>query len=99
METAKDSVGAGLAVAERVAQDPSAGPQQAQAAVDAVHQAFAHGVAQTSLIGGIIMAAGTLIVLAILPGRPGFAKQSAEPGAGTTASEAATVREHVGSTR
>ncbi|MFF5572162.1 MULTISPECIES: MFS transporter [Streptomyces] len=98
METAKDSVGAGLAVAERVAQDPSAGPQQAQAAVDAVHQAFAHGVAQTSLIGGIIMAAGTLIVLAVLPGRRGFAKQSAEPGAGTTASEAATVREHTGST-
>ncbi|KUN97518.1 MFS transporter [Streptomyces caeruleatus] len=99
METAKDSVGAGLAVAERVAQDPAAGPQQAQAAVDAVHQAFAHGVAQTSLIGGIIMAAGTLIVLAILPGRRGFAKQSAEPGAGTTASEAATVREHTGATR
>ncbi|MEV0597695.1 MFS transporter [Streptomyces sp. NPDC050315] len=98
METAKDSVGAGLAVAERVAQDPSAGPQQAQAAVDAVHQAFAHGVAQTSLIGGIIMAAGTLIVLAVLPGRRGFAKQSAEPGAGTTASEAATVREHTGAT-
>ncbi|MEH0525908.1 MFS transporter [Streptomyces stelliscabiei] len=99
METAKDSVGAGLAVAQRVAQDPSAGPQQAQAAVDAVHQAFAHGVAQTSLIGGIIMAAGTAIVLAILPGRRGFAKQSAEPGAGTTASEAATVREHTGATR
>ncbi|KQX81921.1 MFS transporter [Streptomyces sp. Root1310] len=98
METAKDSVGAGLAVAQRVAQDPSAGPQQAQAAVDAVHQAFAHGVAQTSLIGGIIMAAGTLIVLAVLPGRRGFAKQSAEPGAGTTASEAATAREHTGST-
>ncbi|MET7704106.1 MFS transporter [Streptomyces sp. NPDC005485] len=99
MEIAKDSVGGGLAVAERVAQDPSAGPQQAQAAVDAVHQAFAHGVAQTSLIGGIIMAAGTLIVLAVLPGRRGFAKQSADPGAGTTASEAATVREHTGSTR
>ncbi|RZU25533.1 MFS transporter [Streptomyces sp. BK239] len=99
METAKDSVGAGLAVAERVGQDPSAGPQQAQAAVDAVHQAFAHGVAQTSLIGGIIMAAGTLIVLAVLPGRRGFAKQSAEPGTGTTASDAATVREHSGSTR
>ncbi|MEU2286093.1 MFS transporter [Streptomyces sp. NPDC013178] len=99
METAKDSVGAGLAVAQRVAQDPSAGPQQAQAAVDAVHQAFAHGVAQTSLIGGIIMAAGTLIVLAVLPGRRGFVRKSAEPGAGTTASEAATVREHTGSPR
>ncbi len=99
METAKDSVGAGLAVAQRVAQDPSAGPQQAQAAVDAVHQAFAHGVAQTSLIGGIIMAAGTLIVLAVLPGRRGLTQKSAEQGAGTTVSEAATVREHTGSTR
>ncbi|MFF0159061.1 MFS transporter [Streptomyces sp. NPDC005263] len=98
METAKDSVGAGLAVAERVAQDPSAGPQQAQAAVDAVHQAFAHGVAQASLIGGIIMAAGTLIVLAVMPGRRGFARKSAEPGAGTAASEATTVGEHTGST-
>ncbi|WP_333737716.1 MFS transporter [Streptomyces sp. IBSBF 2806] len=99
METAKDSVGAGLAVAERVAQDPSAGPQQAQAAVDAVHQAFAHGVAQASLIGGIIMAAGTLIVLAIMPGRRGFAKKASEPGSATTANEAATVPEHTGSTR
>ncbi|MFF7563073.1 MFS transporter [Streptomyces pseudovenezuelae] len=99
METAKDSVGAGLAVAQRVAQDPSAGPRQAQAAVDAVHQAFAHGVAQTSLIGGIVMAAGTLIVLAVLPGRRGFAKKDAEPGAVTAANEAATAREHTGSTR
>ncbi|MDX3458923.1 MFS transporter [Streptomyces sp. ME02-8801-2C] len=99
METAKDSVGAGLAVAQRVGQDPSAGPQQGQAAVDAVHQAFAHGVAQTSLIGGIIMAAGTLIVLAVMPGRHGFAKHNAEPGAGTTANETATAREHTGATR
>lgn len=99
METAKDSVGAGLAVAERVPQDPSVGPQQAQAAVDAVHQAFAHGVAQTSLIGGIIMAAGTLIVLAVLPGRRGFTKQTAVSGAGTAANEAAIVREHTGSAR
>ncbi|WP_069770137.1 MFS transporter [Streptomyces sp. LUP30] len=99
METAKDSVGAGLAVAQRVAQDPSAGPQQAQVAVDAVHQAFAHGVAQASLIGGIIMAAGTLIVLAIMPGRRGFAKKASEPGSATTANEAATVPEHTGSTR
>lgn len=65
---------------------PPPGPSRAQAAVDAVHQAFAHGVAQTSLIGGIIMAAGTPIVLAVLPGRRGFARKSAEPGAGTTAS-------------
>jgi len=99
MAVAEDSVGAGLAVAEQVAQNPSVGPEQAQAAVDAVHQAFAHGVAQTSLIGGIIMAAGTLIVLALLPGRRGSTRKNAEPGAGTAASETATVREHTGATR
>ncbi|MFI6623491.1 MFS transporter [Streptomyces sp. NPDC050528] len=69
LDTARDSVGGGLAVAQQIAKTPSAGPQQAQALVDAVHEAFAHGVAQTSLVGGIIMAAGTLIVLAVLPGR------------------------------
>jgi len=69
LDTANDSVGGGLAVAQEIAKTPSAGPQQAQALVDAVHEAFAHGVAQTSLVGGIIMAAGTLIVLAVLPGR------------------------------
>ncbi|WP_406118435.1 MFS transporter [Streptomyces sp. NBC_00989] len=69
LDTAKDSVGGGLAVAQQIAKTPSAGPQQAQALVDAVHESFAHGVAQTSLVGGIIMAAGTLIVLAVLPGR------------------------------
>ncbi|MEU8991064.1 MFS transporter [Streptomyces sp. NPDC048558] len=68
LETAKDSVGGGIAVAEQVAKNPAGGAQQAQALIDAVHEAFAHGVAQTSLIGGIIMAAGTLIVLAVLPG-------------------------------
>ncbi|MET8164912.1 MFS transporter [Streptomyces sp. NPDC005329] len=69
LETAKDSVGGGLAVAEQVAKDPAGGAQRAQALVEAVHEAFAHGVAQTSLVGGIIMAAGTMIVFAVLPGR------------------------------
>ncbi|MEU0312861.1 MFS transporter [Nocardioides sp. NPDC006273] len=93
MEIAKDSVGGGLAIAERVAQDPSAGPQQAQAAVEAVHQAFAHGVAHTSLVGAIIMAAGTLLVFVVLPGRREFARTSADPGTGTAASEVAAVPE------
>ncbi|MFE4964415.1 MFS transporter [Streptomyces sp. NPDC056660] len=69
MDTAKDSVGGGLAVAEQIAKSPSGGAQQAQALVDAVHESFAHAIAHTSLIGGIIMAAGTMIVLAVLPGR------------------------------
>ncbi|MBG0851896.1 MFS transporter [Streptomyces spinoverrucosus] len=74
LETAKESVGAGLAVAEQIARTPTAGPQQAQALVDAVHDSFAHGVAHTSLIGGIIMAAGAMIVLAVLPGRKSTGK-------------------------
>jgi EmrB/QacA subfamily drug resistance transporter len=68
LETAKESVGGGLAVAEQLAKTPSTGAQQAQALVDAVNESFAHSVAHTSLIGGIIMAVGTLIVLAVLPG-------------------------------
>ncbi|MCQ9132355.1 MFS transporter [Streptomyces hilarionis] len=77
LETAKDSVGGGLAVARQVAQDPAGGARQAQTVVEAVHQAFAHGVAQTSLIGGIIMAAGTMIVFAVLPGRKAAAARQA----------------------
>ncbi len=78
LDTAQDSVGGGLAVAEQVAKDPAAGPQQAQVLVDAVHQAFAHGVAQTSMVGGIVMAAGALIVLAVLLGRSGAGKRRPE---------------------
>ncbi|MFF5187917.1 MFS transporter [Streptomyces sp. NPDC000345] len=69
LDTAKDSVGGGIAVAGQIAKNPAGGPQQAQALIDAVHEAFAHSVAQTSLVGGIIMAAGAMIVLAVLPGR------------------------------
>ncbi|OXY92374.1 MFS transporter [Streptomyces diastatochromogenes] len=78
LDSAKESVGAGLAVAGQVAKSPSGGPQQAQALVDAVHESFAHGVAQTSLVGGIIMTAGTMIVLAVLPGRKSGAKHRQE---------------------
>ncbi|WBO68101.1 MFS transporter [Streptomyces camelliae] len=69
MSTAKDSVGGGLAVAEQVAKNPQGGAQQAQALVAAVHESFAHAIAHTSLIGGIIMAVGAVIVIAVLPGR------------------------------
>lgn len=73
------------------------GPQQAQAVVDAVHQAFAHGVAQTSLIGGIIMAAGTMIVLAVLPGRRTVGTKGARREA--EAADAERVEEHAESAR
>ncbi|MFF0011264.1 MFS transporter [Streptomyces sp. NPDC005374] len=79
MDTAKDSVGGGLAVAEQVAKEPGGGPQQAQTLVDAVHESFAHAIAHTSLIGGIIMAAGTVVVLLVLPGRQAAGKHHQEP--------------------
>ncbi|MER5294670.1 MFS transporter [Streptomyces pharetrae] len=83
LDAAKESVGGGLAVAERIAGSPDGGPQQARALVDAVHESFAHGVAHTSLVGGVIMAAGALIVLLVLPGRrsagQGPAEAAAEP--------------------
>ncbi|MFJ8189449.1 MFS transporter [Streptomyces sp. NPDC096094] len=78
LEAAQDSVGSGLAVAEQVAKDPAGGAQQAQTLLAAVHEAFAHGVAQTSLIGGLVMAAGAMIVLGVLPGRRRPAREQAE---------------------
>ncbi|MFD8380466.1 MFS transporter [Streptomyces sp. NPDC059679] len=78
LDTAKDSAGGGLAVAEQVAKNPQGGPQQAQALVGAVHESFAHAVAHTSLIGAIIMAAGTLVVVAVLPARKAAGKHSQE---------------------
>lgn len=85
MDTAKDSVGGGLAVAEQVGQNPQGGAQQAQALIDAVHESFAHSIAHTSLIGAIIMAAGTMIVIAVLPGRKAAGKhRQAEPGTAET---------------
>ncbi|MCV2458615.1 MFS transporter [Streptomyces sp. ICN988] len=82
LDTAQDSVGGGLAVAQRLATNPAAGPEQAHALADAVHKAFAHGVSTTSLVGGIIMAAGTAIVLAVLPGhRRGGPEDRPEGGA------------------
>ncbi|MEU0671458.1 MFS transporter [Streptomyces sp. NPDC006172] len=93
MQAAQDSVGGGLAVAQRIAHDPSGGPRQAQTLADAVHQAFAHGVAQTSLTGGIIMAAGTLIVLAVLPGRRATTANRPAAGAGDGADEVTGANE------
>jgi EmrB/QacA subfamily drug resistance transporter len=97
LDAAGESVGGGIAVAERVAKSPEGGPQQARALLDAVHEAFAHGVAHTSLVGGIIMAAGALIVLAVLPGRKaGRAGTAADAdGTGVDGADAAAAREHV----
>lgn len=83
LDAAQDSVGGGLAVAEQVARQPAGGPQQAQALLDAVHDAFSQAVSRTSLIGGIIMAAGTVLVLAVLPRRQGAAGTGAVADPGT----------------
>ncbi|TDU74981.1 MFS transporter [Streptomyces sp. KS 21] len=93
MDTAKDSVGGGLAVAEHIAKTPGGGPQQAQTLIEAVHESFAHAIAHTSLIGAIIMGAGTLIVIAVLPGRKATGKHRQEESA---AAEAAAESETVG---
>jgi MFS family permease len=68
LHTAKDSVGGALAVAQQVAHNPAGGPRQAQALVAAADHAFAHAVTQASLVGGIILAAGTVVVALMLPG-------------------------------
>ena len=78
LDTAKDSVGGGLAVAQEIAKSPQGGPQQGQALAEAVYESFAHAVAHTSLIGGVIMAAGTLVVLGVLPNRRAAAKHRSE---------------------
>lgn len=93
MDTAKDSVGGGLAVAEHIAKTPGGGPQQAQTLIEAVHESFAHAIAHTSLIGAIIMGAGTLIVIAVLPGRKATGKHRQEESA---AAEAAAESETAG---
>jgi hypothetical protein len=80
LDAAEESVGAGLAVAEQGARTPAVGPQQAQALVDAVRDSFAHSVAHTSLVGGIIMAAGSMVVLAVLPGRKAGPKAGEDTG-------------------
>ncbi|MFI7277662.1 MFS transporter [Streptomyces sp. NPDC049879] len=69
LDTAQDSIGGALAVAQRVAEDPSAGPEAAGQLVAAAHDAFATAVSHTSLVNGIIMAAGTVAVLLVLPRR------------------------------
>ncbi|TVL91589.1 MFS transporter [Streptomyces sp. SAJ15] len=67
LSAAQDSVGAGLVVAQKVGEQ--AGPEQAQAMLDAVHGAFSDAVAQTSLVGAVILAVGTVVVATLLPRR------------------------------
>jgi hypothetical protein len=81
LDTAKDSIGGAQAVAQHVAQSPQGGTQQAHLLVAAANHAFTHAVAHTSLIAGVILAAGTVVVALILPGRTGHHGRHAETGA------------------
>lgn len=67
LSTAQDSVGAGLAVAQKVG--AQAGPEQAQALVKAVDGAFSDAVAHTSLVGAVVLGVGTVLVALLVPGR------------------------------
>lgn len=83
LSTAQDSVGAGLAVAQEVGKQVAAGAapkvgaeqarvlglEQAHAVADAVRGAFSQAVAHTSLVGAVILGAGTLVVAVLLPRR------------------------------
>jgi hypothetical protein len=77
--TAKESIGGALAVAQEVA--ATAGPRQAGALVHAADHAFTHAVAHTSLVGGVILAVGTVLVTLLLPGtrRAASADEPAAP--------------------
>lgn len=69
LHAATDSIGGALAVAQQAAHNPAGGAAQAQALAAAADHAFTHAVARTSIIGAIIVAAGTIIVALVLPGR------------------------------
>lgn len=77
LSTAQDSVGAGLAVAEKVG--AKAGPGQAHALVDAVNGAFSQAVAHTSLVGAVILGVGTVLVAVLIPGRGRRTEPEAAP--------------------
>ncbi|MEV4438792.1 MFS transporter [Streptomyces sp. NPDC049577] len=92
LDAAQDSVGAGLYVAQKVGETVAAqaapkvglqqaeqlGAQQAQTVVDAVHKAFSDAVAHTSLVGAIVLGAGTVLVAFLLPGRGAASPESDE---------------------
>ncbi|QGV78419.1 MFS transporter [Streptomyces ficellus] len=86
LATAQDSVGAGYAVAHGIGEKaahaaPGQAAQLAEGArrmTDAVGSAFADAVAHTSLVGAAILAAGTVLVAVLLPGRKARAEAEAK---------------------
>lgn len=69
MEVSRESVGGATLVAEELAANPLAA-SYAQPLRDAAGAAFADAIGQAGLVGGIALVVGTLVVTAILPGRP-----------------------------
>jgi predicted MFS family arabinose efflux permease len=61
-DAAGESIGGALTVAHKI------GPGPAAALVRAADHAFAHAVAHTSLVGGVILGVGTVVVAVLLPG-------------------------------
>lgn len=92
LDVAKDSIGGAQAVAEKVLQDPAGGPRAAQSLLDAANGSFAEAVSHTSLVGGVILALGTVAVTLLLPGR----KHTATPKAATPTKAAAATGESAG---
>lgn len=69
LDAAKDSIGTVPAVAQQVAQSPRGGAQAAQALMDAANSAFSDAVSYTSVISGIILTVGAVVIALVLPGR------------------------------
>ena len=87
-EAAGESVGGALAVAQKIA--ATAGPERAQLLVGAADHAFTHAVAHTSLVGGVILGVGTVIVALLLPSsrRTARTTRAAQPAPASQAAEA-----------
>ena len=80
LDAAKDSVGGGLAVAEAGREEPRAAGRSRRRPWSRPCTSPSPTASPTpASIGGIIMAAGTLIVLAVLPGRRTGESGTAEP--------------------
>ncbi|WP_435278245.1 MFS transporter [Rhodococcus yananensis] len=68
VEAARDSVGGAAIVADELAKNPFA-ESYAQPLLDEAATAFAAAIADASLVGGIGLAAGAVLVAVLLPGR------------------------------
>jgi EmrB/QacA subfamily drug resistance transporter len=84
---AGESIGGALTVAQRIA--ATSGPAPAGALVRAADHAFTHAVAHTSLVGGVILGVGTVLVALLLPGTRGRA--AATPATARPAREKVTA--------